>query len=138
MLPLTTKLTPRGRPPSSVITGVGVPVAETVKEPAVPTLNAALLVLVIAGLWLTVIARLCDALGVVPLAAVKVLVKTPLAVGVPATVPVPLWLSVNVTPAGNVPLRVIVGIGKPLVVTVKDNGVPFGTVTLAALVNKGD
>ena len=66
-----------------------------------PTLNAALLVLVIAGLWLTVIARLCDAFGVVPLAAEKVLVKTPFAVGVPASVPVPLWLSVNVTPAGK-------------------------------------
>ena len=111
--------------------------AVIVKEPAVPTLNAALLVLVFTGLWLTVMTRLCDAFGVVPLAAENVLVKTPFAVGVPASEPVPLWLSVNVTPAGNVPLRVIVGTGKPLVVTVKDRGVPFGTVALAVLVNKG-
>ena len=47
--------------------------------------------------------ELCDALGVVPLAAGSA-GKTPFAVGVPASVPVPLWLSVNVTPAGNVPL----------------------------------
>ena len=137
MLPLITKLTPGGKPPSSVITGVGVPVAVIVNEPVVPILNAALLVLVIAGLWLAVMAKFCDAFGVVPLAAENVLVKTPFAVGVPASVPVPLWLSVNVTPAGKVPVRVIVGIGKPLVVTVKDNGVPFGTVMLAALVNNG-
>lgn len=46
-------------------------------------------------------------------------------------------MSAKVTPAGSVPERVMVGAGKPLVVTVNDSGVPFGTVTLAALVNNG-
>ena len=90
VVPLTTKLTPAGKAPASVITGVGVPVAVTVNEPAEPTLKAVLLALLMTGLWLTVIAKLCDAFGVVPFAAENVLLKTPFAVGVPATVPVPL------------------------------------------------
>jgi hypothetical protein len=89
-VPLATKVTPAGSAPNAVITGVGVPVTLTVNEPDEPTLNAVLLAVLMTGAWLTVIAKLCDAFGVVPFDADKVLVNTPLAVGVPANVPVPL------------------------------------------------
>ena len=45
------------------------------------------------------------------------------AAGVPLSVPVPSPLSVNVTPPGSAtPVRVIPGVGNPVVVTVKDAG----------------
>jgi hypothetical protein len=43
------KATPVGSVPVAVIEGVGLPVAVTVKLPAVPTTNVVLLPLVIAG-----------------------------------------------------------------------------------------
>ena len=46
---LSVKVTPLGRLPDSVITGVGEPVVVTVKLPALPTVKVALLALVIAG-----------------------------------------------------------------------------------------
>jgi hypothetical protein len=46
---LLTNVTPPGSAPVSVKVGVGVPVAVTVKLPAVPTVNVVLLALVIAG-----------------------------------------------------------------------------------------
>lgn len=48
-LPLSRKLTPPGNAPVSVIAAIGKPVVDIVKEPAVPTMKAALLVLVKAG-----------------------------------------------------------------------------------------
>ena len=63
------------------------------------------------------------------------------AAGVPATVAVPLLLSVNVTPVGNVPVCVIVmpGFrGKPVVVTVNVwPARPGANVALFALVIAG-
>ena len=60
------------------------------------------------------------------------------AAGVPLSVPVPLPLSTNVTPAGSAaPPRASVGSGKPLVVTVNVPGVPTVNVVVAALVIAG-
>src|SRR5437016_1771781 len=47
--PLSMKVTPLGRAPVSVKDGVGLPVAVTVKVPAVPTTSVILFALVIAG-----------------------------------------------------------------------------------------
>ena len=54
----------------------------------------------------------------------------------PDRVPVPSPLSLNAAPFGS-PVTDSVGSGKPLVVTLKVNGVPGGTVSVAALVNIG-
>ena len=61
-----------GSAPLSLKVGVGLPVAVTVKEPAVPTVNVVLLALVMAGAWLTVRVKFWVALEPTPLAAVKV------------------------------------------------------------------
>jgi Na+-transporting NADH:ubiquinone oxidoreductase subunit NqrA len=42
-------VTPVGSAPNSVMVGTGVPVAVTINEPTVPTVNVVLLALVIAG-----------------------------------------------------------------------------------------
>ena len=55
-----------------VTDGVGVPVAVTVKVPAVPTVNVAPAALVIAGAWFTVSVKVCVASGATPLPAVSV------------------------------------------------------------------
>ena len=62
----------------------------------------------------------------------------PVAVGVPASLAVPLWLSVKVIPAGNVPEIEIVGTGYPLVVMVKLLALDFVKVADEALVIRGD
>ena len=50
----------------------------------------------------------------------------------------PLPLSTHVTPAGSVaPVRVMVGTGNPVVVTVNVPGAPTGKVVAAALVIAG-
>ena len=56
------------------------------------------------------------------------------AAGVPDRVAVPLPLAVNVMPEGSVPVRVSVGAGVPVVVTVKLNAVPEVAVAESALV----
>jgi hypothetical protein len=71
--PAEDKVTPLGRVPLSLNVGAGKPVAVTVKEPAVPTLNVVLLALVIAGAWFTVKVKFCVALGVTPLLVVIVM-----------------------------------------------------------------
>jgi hypothetical protein len=43
----------------------------------------------------------------------------------------------KVTPVGSVPTSVIVGVGKPVAVTVKEPGVPVANVVLLALVMAG-
>ena len=48
-LPLSLKVTPPGKAPFRVSDGVGEPVAVTVNVPLVPSVNDALLALVIAG-----------------------------------------------------------------------------------------
>ena len=57
--------------------------------------------------------------------------------GVPAIVAVPLPLSVKVTPAGSAPVRVMVGVGPPVVVTEKVPALPTTNVVEAALVMAG-
>jgi hypothetical protein len=79
------------------------------------------------------------AFGETPLAAVNVIGYVPalLAEGVPASVPVPFPLLVNVTPLGSVPELVIVGAGEPVVVTVKVPADPATNVVAFGLVNAG-
>src|ERR1017187_7287492 len=52
-------------------------------------------------------------------------VVVPATLGVPESVPVPLWLSTNVTLAGSAPALVMLGVGKPVVVTAKEFGTPY-------------
>ena len=75
-LPLSVKVTPPGSAPVSlkvVAAGKWWPVV-TVKLPAVPTVNAAVLALVIAGASVTVRVKVWVALGATPLLAVIVTV----------------------------------------------------------------
>ena len=67
------KVTPNGRAPDSDSVGAGTPVAVTVNEPAAPTMNVALLALVMAGAWFTVREKLCVALAPTPFCAVIVI-----------------------------------------------------------------
>ena len=60
------------------------------------------------------------------------------AVGVPASVAVPLPLSTKVTPGGRVPTLVIEGTGSPLVSTLKLFGTFTEKVAVAGVVNAGD
>ena len=104
-----------------MIAGAGKPVVVTVNVPGVPTTNVVELALVIAGAWFTVSVNACGALAPAVLVAVNVIAYVPPvpAAGVPLSVPVPLPLSANVTPAGSAtPPIASVGSGKPLVVTV--------------------
>jgi len=59
-LPLPVKVTPLGNAPVSVTVAVGKPVVVTVKLPAVPAVNDALLGLVMAGAWSRVNVRPCE------------------------------------------------------------------------------
>ena len=60
------------------------------------------------------------------------------ATGVPLSVAVPLPLFVNVTPAGSVPLSVIVAtVGDPLVVTMNVPTLPTANVVALVLVIAG-
>lgn len=52
--PADESVTPLGKAPVSVNVGDGKPVAVTVNDPAVPTVNVVLAGLVMAGAWLTV------------------------------------------------------------------------------------
>ena len=70
--PLSTKVTPRGKVPASLINGVGKPVAVTVKVPGLPAEKVVVLGLVIVGASLTVKVNDWVALGRTPLAALIV------------------------------------------------------------------
>src|SRR5260370_31450118 len=63
--------------------------------------------------------------------------NVPVAVGVPLSVPVPLPLLRNVTPAGKGPLSVMLGVGDPLVFTVNVPATPTWKVAAFALVIVG-
>src|SRR5258708_39955664 len=133
-LPLSWNATPLGKVPLSVMLGVGDPVVVTVNEPASPTWNVVVFALVIVGAWFTVSVKFCVAFGLTPFCAVKVIGNVPGAVGVPLSVPVPLPLSRNVTPAGKVPLSVMIGVGIPVVVTLNVPKAPTWKVVEFALV----
>ena len=55
----------------------------------------------------------------------------------PASVAVPLPLSVRVTPGGKAPVSVMVAAGKPVVVTVNEPAWPTPKLVLSALVIAG-
>ena len=137
--PLSVKVTPSGRAPASVSDGVGAPVAATLNDPSVPTVNVTLFPLVMAGadvMAFTVNVNVCCALGETPLLAIKVMLNgLPTAEeGVPLSVAVPSPLSLKFTPAGRVPVAASNGTGRPVVVTLKDPNVPTTNVVLFALV----
>jgi hypothetical protein len=107
----------------------------TAKVKAVPDVSVTLAALENVGTFPTV--KVKDWLAVpVEFLAVKVRRYTPLAVapGVPASVAVPLPLLVKVKPEGNVPVWDSVGVGEPVVVTVKLNAWPPVATAEAALV----
>src|SRR5207253_1763050 len=122
-LPLLVKLTPAGRAPDSARLGAGKPVVVIVKEPAPATTKVAPGALVMAGACWTVSVKVCVASGVTPLLAVISRLYFPplLGAGVPASVAVPSWWSVKLTPPGSAPLALsVVALGKSWpVVTVK-------------------
>ncbi len=134
-LPLSLNVMPVGSAPDSVIAAVGLPVVVTENDPAVPTVKVAAPPLVMAGACRTVIVSVCWT-EPYALVAVSGTAYVPAVVGVPDRVPVPLPLSVKVTPGGRLD-QPRLGAGDPLVVTVKLNAVPAVPVALLALVNAG-
>ena len=58
--------------------------------------------------------------------------------GVPASVAVPLRLSVKVTPAGKAPVSVMAAVGFPVVVMVNEPAWPTVKVVWSALVMVGE
>ena len=85
----------------------------------------------------TVNVKLCKAGDPIAFEAVNVIMNTPVAVGVPLSVPVPLWLSTNTTPFGSAPASVIPAVGNALVVTVNDPADPKAKLALFPLVMAG-
>lgn len=71
------------------------------------------------------------------LVAVMVMEKVPLVVGVPARVAVPYPESVKMTPVGRVPVSLRLGVGVPVVVTVKLPAAFWVKVVLLPLVMAG-
>jgi hypothetical protein len=136
---LSKNVTPLGSAPVSVKDGTGKPVAVTGNVPAVPTVNAVLLALLIAGGWSTVNVKVCVASVPIPLWALTVIVYVPPvpAPGVPLRVAVPFPLSVKATPIGSVPDSLRLGAGKPVVVTEKVPTAPTVKVVPLALVMAG-
>src|SRR6266851_4577104 len=63
--------------------------------------------------------------------------NVPVAVGVPLSVPLPLPLSRNVTPAGKAPLSVMLVVGDPVVVTLNVPAAPTWNEVAFALVIVG-
>jgi hypothetical protein len=136
--PLSLKRTPVGRAPVSLRAGAGDPVVVIKKEPATCSVKVAVLPEVRALPRFTV--RVKDWLTLAPLLdAVKVSPYVPCVptAGVPLRVPVPLPLSVNVTPLGGVPPNVKAAVGIPEVVTVNEPGAPSVKVVLLPLVITG-
>jgi hypothetical protein len=130
-------VTPAGNVPVLLNVGAGDPVAVTVNDPGVPTVNDVLFVLVIAGGVggpFTVRVKFCVALGVTPFCAVNVIGKLPLAVGVPLKIPLAVS---NATPPGNAPVSLNVGAGDPVTVTVNVPALPTKNVVLFKLVIAG-
>jgi hypothetical protein len=138
---LSVNVIPLGRlTPPRAIDGFGKPLVVTVNEPSVPTVKVFDAALVIAGASLMVKVKLCAGEDPAVFVAVKVMAYVPPvpAAGVPANVPVPLPLSVKVTPVGSAtPPRAMVGVGDPLVVTVNVPAVPTVNVVALALVIAG-
>src|SRR5712691_6588459 len=113
------------------------PVAVAVAGVPKVTLLGAVTVTVACVPALTVNTKLCDAFGVMPFAAVSESGNVPALPGVPASVAVPLPLSVKLTPPGKVPVLLRTGVGVPVANTVKEPGAPTLNVAVLALVIAG-
>jgi hypothetical protein len=136
---LSTKVTPVGSVPVSVIVGDGSPVVVTVNVPAEPTVKVVLAADVIVGGTgaVTVSVKSCVAFGFTPLLAVMtieygLLVALP-AAGVPESRPAEL----RVTPVGRAPVSLKVGVGLPDAVTVNVPAEPTVKVVESAEVIVG-
>ena len=138
--PLSTRVTPEGRAPVSVMAAVGFPVEVTVNVPALPAVKLALEPLVMAGAagaGATVRVNAWVASEPTPLEAVMVIGKLPAAPGVPASVAVPSPLSTKDTPAGRLPVSLSEAVGLPVEVTVKVPAEPAVKEALFPLVITG-
>lgn len=116
------KVSPAGIAPTSLRVGAGSPVVVTANEPVVAlSVKNAVVLLVKAG-WAAVATVMVNAsVAVLPDAFVAEMEtgKVPdVAVVGPEIVAVPLTGLANVSPAGKVPVSVMVAAGKPVVVTV--------------------
>src|SRR5262249_36195092 len=117
-LPLSAKDSPAGRPPDSVIFGVGEPVVLIATAPPWFTVKKAVLALVMAGAVAAFTVMVSARVAVLPeeLVADRLtgyVPAVPLA-GVPEIVPVPSPLSLNASPDGSAPDSVMVAGGKPV------------------------
>src|ERR1700722_12756402 len=128
---------PFGNAPASLNVGVGKPVAARSKVPAVPTVNVALLAVVIAGASSMTRVKVWDASGLSPLVAVKVSVSVPPVpvAGVPLSTPV---AASNESRVGSAPVSPNWGVGAPAAVTSNVPAVPTTNVALLALVITGE
>lgn len=134
-LVLAWNVSPAGRAPCSLMTGVGLPEAMITKLLTVPASKVAVVGLVTAGAWVTLTMRCW--VTVRPFLAVMVSEKSPGWVGVPAIVAVPLPLAWKVSPTGRAPCSLTVGVGVPVAVTAKLLAVPVAKVAVALLVTTG-
>jgi len=123
--PLSVKVRPSGNGPGSAKAGTGYPAARMVTRSPPPTMVLTVRIFWMAGARVTV---RVNAWVAVPFSflAVRVSGYTPAAafLGIPEIVAVPSLSSVNFTPEGSAPVLVIVGVGSPVVVTVKVNAAP--------------
>jgi hypothetical protein len=113
-LPLSVKVTPLGSAPDSLRAGAGKPVVVTAKVPAVPTVNVAVLALVMAGAWSTLRVKAFVAViaGVLESVAVTVKLKGPETVGAPVIAPVTAFRR---SPVGSAPVVTaqVIGVAPP-------------------------
>src|SRR5437870_7316158 len=95
-------VTPLGRKPASLSVGDGAPVAVTVNDLVLPTMNVVVFPLLMTGAWFTAKVKFCMASGPTLLLAVKLTLYVPPvpAPGVPLRTPV---AALNVTPLGSAP-----------------------------------
>lgn len=139
---VSVNVTPLGKLPLWVIVIGDEPVAVISNAPAPPTVKMILSALVMTGASATVRVKDCVASGAAPLLAVMVRGYVPLlpAVGDPDRVAVPSPLSIKDTPAGRLPVSLmLVVLGTPaVVVTVNDPGMLTTNNVLSALVMAGD
>ena len=127
------KVTPVGRGPVSPKVGVGVPVAVTVKVPAMPSLKVVASAEVIVGADAYGQGEALGGVGEDPVAGGE---GDREGAGRPSGCRVS-EPPVKVTPVGRGPVSVMVGAGKPVAVGVKELAAPSVKVALLAEVNDG-
>lgn len=135
------KVTPDGSAPVNDNVGVGTAMAEMPIVLLRPTANAVLPVTVKAmefgAATVSVKACVTDPAELVAVSVSGNVRPAISADAVPDSVAVPFAPAVKVMPVGKVPVRVIVELGKPVVVTPKENAVPVTAVADVALANCG-